>query len=284
MSEDFPIAVIIPWFRKPELVSSCLAANLTHSQLRLHWVIIDNESSEQTRQALQQFAEAAQNKGHRVTLLPQAENTGVAKAWNIGLSHATQSPFICILNNDCVLEPDWDALLIQAAKEGPLDLFSPYVLEQDKPNEKSLLSDVTLAQFLDPAFRLPWKQRNVGRTLKDFFSGIVLFGKTTVFEKIGRFDETYWLSMEDIDYEHRARQHGYQIGINGSILAFHLVSATRREVPQTERANQMHFFAKYGWDFPSYENAFFNKKKRSYLRWMERKKGLLSTWARSFPH
>jgi len=251
--------------------------NLKHCAQPHQWIFIDNNSDKETQEMLLDFKQLAEAKQHEVIIHREKENTGVARAWNKGMSFATRD-FYCILNNDCVMQPDWDTGLMRAQNSTGLDLYSPMVFE---PNQYSL--ELNLENFYEEELWRVFQVKNANRIAESHFSGIVFFGEKSVFEKIGTFDERLWLSMEDIDYQYRAKLLDFKIGIVGKVVAYHFVSATRKSMNYNEAENQRIFQEKWGWNYVEIENQFWNKRRRTFRKFLLRKFGLLSTWPEQFP-
>jgi O-antigen/teichoic acid export membrane protein len=81
----------------------------------------------------------------------------------------------------------------------------------------------------------------------DFVSGSLMFIKKKVIDKIGFFDEKYFMYYEDVDYCYFAKQSGFKIGIDSKLSYGHL------EVSQDNPTkgfylfkNRFKFFFKYG--------------------------------------
>lgn len=67
----------------------------------------------------------------------------------------------------------------------------------------------------------------------DHVAGAAMLIKREVIEKIGLFDEQFFLYFEDLDYCLRASQAGYTIHINPEVVAEHAVSAGSRVLVRT---------------------------------------------------
>jgi GT2 family glycosyltransferase len=251
------LSIIIPVYNKIEIIGHCIALNIKHCSQPQEWIIIDNASENETKIGLQNIQKTAVGLGHSFIIIDEEINTGVAIAWNKGLSLATQEN-ICILNNDCVLMPDWDKITVQEINRGKLDVFAPFVLESPMFKNNYSLND-----FLTG--RKNWSyylRKNKSIYRYGFFGGVVLLGKHEIFKEI-MFDEAYWLSMEDIDFEYRCMQSKLKVGITGKIIAYHHVSATRKNMLVNEEKNQLIFEKKFGWNFSRTENKWTNKMIRS---------------------
>jgi GT2 family glycosyltransferase len=247
------LTVIVPVYNKIEVIQRCIELNIIHCKFPCNWVIIDNHSDENTKQGLNKLSFFAESLNHTFLIISESENTGVAKAWNKGLS-ISETEFVCILNNDCVMMPNWDEKLITYLEYNHKDLISPFVVEQ------MIAGEYTLDDFLTGTHN--WKYictQNQQKFRKGVFGGVVFFGKREVFRSIGNFDEQFWLSCEDIDYCVRALKLGLKIGVTGSVSAFHLTSSTRGKMQVDYSSNQDKFQQKWGWRYENVETNFINK-------------------------
>jgi GT2 family glycosyltransferase/glycosyltransferase involved in cell wall biosynthesis len=76
----------------------------------------------------------------------------------------------------------------------------------------------------------------------DFVSGSILGFSRDVVEKIGLWDETYFMYYEDVDYCERARRAGFRVGINSAVVYDHF------EVSKTN-ARKQKWIARSRWMF-----------------------------------
>lgn len=226
---------------------------MQHANEPCKWILIDNNSDLETKKGLLDLKSEAILYGHKCIIIEEKENTGVARAWNKGIQLA-DTEFVCVLNNDAVMMPNWANLLIESMQKNNLAIISPFVLE------KSFLKTYTLENFLKGSENYSYYvHRNYNRVRKGIFGGVVIFGKKSEFDKVGLFDERFWLSLEDMDFLWRAYQLQLPIGISGDVVAFHFSSLTRNEVSFDETQNQKIFEEKHNWNFAENENSFFNK-------------------------
>jgi GT2 family glycosyltransferase len=268
-------SIIVPVYNKIEIIRSCLISNIENCFEPQEWIIIDNDSDEETKRGLRDIQIKALNLGHDFIIITETSNTGVAKAWNKGLFAASKIN-VCILNNDCVLMPNWDKAANYEIKKGKLHLFSPFILEppmfSTNYGEKDFQTGKSnWAYFLS---------KNQNRYRKGYFDGVVLIGEKKVFEAVGNFDESYWLTMEDIDFQHRCVLKNYTIGKTGNIVGFHHISATRKTMNVNEEKNNKHFENKFGFDFPTKDMKWINKWIRSYDKKLFKFFGKMGTFSR----
>ncbi len=160
------------------------------------------------------------------TLIQNKENLGFAGGNNVGISYALRqkSDYILILNNDTVLDSHLIVDLLDAAKRNKDAIITPkiyfasgYEFHSDRysPNERGrviwsvggvidwnniygfnrAVDEVDTGQFED-------------EVEVDFASGACMFLSAKVIERIGLFDEKYFLYFEDTDLCTRAKRIG----------------------------------------------------------------------------
>ena len=269
------ISVIVPVFNKIEIIEECLRLNVLHADQACEWIIIDNASDEPTKEGLKRIEKFAKNSGHEFKIITETYNTGVAVAWNKGLESATGN-YICVLNNDCVMMPRWCTALSNQS----FDIYTPFVLEPWMFRQKYDLADFISG---NRNYRV-YQEKNRNRIRAGIFGGVILFARKEIFDKVGTFDENFWLSLEEMDYLFRAQKMGLRIGTIGNVIAFHYGGATRNTMKTDGgKANQEIFAQKWGWNFEKQENRWFNilirKVQRRTWEWF----GLLSTLKMIFP-
>lgn len=169
-----------------------------------------------------------------VTLLDTGANLGYAGGNNVGVKYALAAgaDYVCILNNDVVVEPDFLAPLLAALHSQPnVGIVTPLVAERTAAGEHvwalgSAVNWRTAAVTRQHAGSavIPWR----GRTPFDveIASGAAMLVKRAVFEQVGLMDEAFFLYFEEVDWSLKVRQHGYRILAVPSSVVWHEVSAT----------------------------------------------------------
>lgn len=81
----------------------------------------------------------------------------------------------------------------------------------------------------------------------DFVSGSLMIIKKEVIDRIGYFDEKYFMYYEDVDFCYRARKAGFKVGIDSERIYehFEISSFNPRKIQFLDQAGQK-FFKKYG--------------------------------------
>jgi GT2 family glycosyltransferase len=104
-------SVVVASFRPGPLIDRCLAALLAQQGVSQPQTVVVDSSADGTAERLQRDF-----PGVRVIALAQQTHQSVAR--NIGLRQ-TDTPFIAVTDQDCVVPPDWLARLLARHGEGP---------------------------------------------------------------------------------------------------------------------------------------------------------------------
>jgi GT2 family glycosyltransferase len=216
--------VVIPNYNGIRYLQNCLDS-LRHQNCRdFHILLIDNGSTDgSVALAAEHYPEAE--------LVCFETNRGFCEAVNEGIRRSC-TPYVILLNNDTICEPDFVSGLIDAMEAHP-DSFScasRMVMMQDE-NRMDNGGDYYCA--------LGWayacgKGRPVSRYLKqrEIFSacaGAAIY-RRSVFDEIGLFDEVHFAYLEDVDVAYRARIAGYRNYYEPSAVVHHVGSATSGSV------------------------------------------------------
>lgn len=206
----------------------------------LQAIVVDNKSTDNS------VATLKKQKGIRhqsITLLENKENLGFAGGNNIGIRYALKSgaDFVLILNNDTIVDKNLLIRLIEAAeKHKSAGILSPkiyfaegfeYHKDKYKDSERGKViwyvggimdwnnvvgsnygvDDVDLGQY------------HITREI-DFATGACMFIRRTAIERVGYFDEKYFLYLEDADFSIRAKQKGFKVLFVPDAHLWHKVS------------------------------------------------------------
>lgn len=229
------VSVIIPSFNTRDITRDCLTsliASMRSSSRDLSYeiIVVDNASSDGSADMLKDFAKS--HADARISFIPvfNTENVGYSKGNNIGLSRASGA-YILYLNSDVVVDHvDFAALVGKMEQE---------------PTVGGLTVRVNLPDgAIDPAshrgFPTIWRsmtyltglERTLGKI--DIFkkpfggyhllhlnldtehdidaaTGAFFMTRKMILDRLGGFDEDYFMYGEDLDLCYRIREIGYRI-------------------------------------------------------------------------
>lgn len=196
-------SVIIVNYNTADEIEKCLTSAFS-SQLSDHSlevIVVDNNSSDNSIKVIERFAQ--------VKLIQNKENLGFAKANNIGARLAT-GDFLFFLNPDTQVKKDTISNLLEFSKKNLNAIVSPKILNPDGSIQGSCYNLPTILG----AIKEYWlgkkgayeKFAPVGvQPLKvEAIVGAAMFMPRKIFEKLGGFDERFFLYYEDLDFCRRA--------------------------------------------------------------------------------
>jgi GT2 family glycosyltransferase len=228
-------AVVIPTYNGQKWIEKCLASVSGALPPRPDVWVVDNASQDDTRQII-----VSGFPGVHLELLER--NVGFAAAVNLGIRRALAwgAEVVILLNQDMHVREDWIVQLMAAAAEcGPMGIFSPLELNYDgsgiDPGNRQNLAE-HVPQFTDDMW--------LGRVKKCYptrlaYGGAMMIHRE-VFERIGCFDETFFMYGEDIDFCHRAERCEVPIWFVPFSMVFHYSSMSSHGSgsPWIERLNR----------------------------------------------
>ena len=154
------VSVIIPAYNVERYIGKCIDSVVKQSYKDLEIIIVDDGSSDGTRDIICSSAKADK----RITPIYK-ENGGASSARNIGLEHAT-GEYVYFIDADDVLEPDGIATLVSAMEDR-------FITASDKVMEDNSISGRKI-DFVSCQYS---RWDDTGKRLDDydFFTGIKEF-------------------------------------------------------------------------------------------------------------
>ncbi|WP_426194725.1 glycosyltransferase family 2 protein [Massilia sp. DWR3-1-1] len=174
-------------------------------------LVIDNASK-------QGIAPALASAYPDVELIALAENKGWAGGNNVGIRLGLERGYrwICLLNNDTVFPEGQAQAWISAALDCAPCLLHPAIYYWDEPKVAQLHPALDGRQSSYTPL-----QDGTGRQHMNFAYGACLAVHRDIFEKIGLFDERFFLQLEETDFHLRAENKGFRAICDDSIIIFH---------------------------------------------------------------
>ena len=181
---------------------------------------MDNASEIQHLNNIRLFVESQEKAGERrFELIANEENLGYAGGNNIGIKYALESgaDYVFILNPDTTVKSNLFAKLAETAKKNPrAGIIGPAINEGDK------VIYCGEVEWLKPELKHSVLQTtNYKLQTSKYIPGAAMFIGKKVFEKIGMFDERYFLYFEDADFCVRARKAGFKLVIAPDAVVRH---------------------------------------------------------------
>lgn len=177
------LSVVIPTFRRPELLARCLEALAVQTMNPADYEVIvcDDAASEQTRGQVETLARSARPV---IRYLPVAGSHGPAAARNVGW-RAASAPVVAFTDDDTVPDPNWLATAVG-------------VFDRD-PNLAAVTGQVIVPL---PARPTDYQRNESGLATAEFLTANC-FLRRSVLELVGGFDErfrTAWREDSDLQF------------------------------------------------------------------------------------
>lgn len=197
------VSIIIVNYRSKIYLAKCLLSINKHSfDEDLEIIVVNNDQEENLTEVV--------NKYSRVRLYQNKKNTGFGAACNFGAQKA-QGESLLFLNPDTQFLNNYikEILIkIQQYKDRAIIIGPRLVTDNGKTQEWSTGKEITVTQIIKNNLgliesRTLWESKQ--DIMVDWVSGATLLIKKSIFDKLGGFDENFFMYAEDLDLCARAK-------------------------------------------------------------------------------
>ena len=196
-------------------------------------IVVDNGSKKV-------FTLDKKEEKQQITLIRLEDNTGFAGGYNIGIKEALKmgSEYVLIVNNDTITDPDLVYKLVAILENDPeIGITVPKIyfskgreFHKNKYTEKDLGKVFWYAGGYTDWNNIKSIHRGVDEIDRgqydsneeiDFATGCCILFRKEIFEKVGFFDERFFLYFEDADLSERIKKAGYKIYYVPAAVLYH---------------------------------------------------------------
>ena len=206
-ASDIKYSVIVPVYNRIDEVRDLLESLVCQTQKNFEVIIVEDGSTEPCEEIVDNYYGSFHLKYF------YKSNEGRSIARNYGIERASGRYFI-FFDSDCVIPPDYFAILDRELAERPLDAFGgPDAAHSSfTPTQKAI--SFAMTSFLTTGGIRGGKVQMEKFTPRSFNMGY----SQEVYEKVGGFREMF---SEDIDMSTRIRQAGFSIGLIHPAHVYH---------------------------------------------------------------
>lgn len=209
--------------------------NVYHVDFEFEVVVINNDFRRGG-----EYREGRETLPYGLKIINNEKNVGFAKANNQGIEYAMKNnaDYICLLNNDTIVDPCFITELMKTAENNPhAGIISPKIyfyagheFHRERYQEEDRGKVIWYAGGVFDWKNVYGSHRGVDEIdagqydklqVTDFATGCCFFIKQEVVMKIGRLDEKYFAYLEDVDYCVRAKRFGYEIYYQPQAVIWH---------------------------------------------------------------
>ena len=238
---EHPLGVVVVNHGSSEL----LRRNLAEHDLRPvaeHIVVVDNHSNDAEGEAVR---ELAHRMGWHLVALP--ENAGFGAGMNAGVARARAlgCTVFLLLNPDARIGREVLAELHRDCVTEPLRLLSPRLVREDGT---TWFEGATVLVDRGITSTAPGSDSSA---INGWLTGACLIVHRDLWDRLGGFDDSYFLYWEDIDLSWRCREVGGRLGVRNDLSVAHSVGGTQQTTGKSSMyvyyncRNRMIFAAKH---------------------------------------
>lgn len=202
------LSIIILSFNTEKMTLSCVNSLLTQYKKEieaeyLEIIVVDNASSDSTISSLEKIRE--------IKLMKNSDNYGFSKGNNLG-ARIAKGKYLLFLNSDVQVKDkgflDMTNFMDQNPKAG---IIGGRLSNSDGSDQKSSGNFYTFINLLVSLFGGDFLIRKSPKKIEkvDWVSGASLMIRKDLFNKLGGFDEKYFMYIEDMDLCFGAKKLGF---------------------------------------------------------------------------
>lgn len=248
--------VIVHYQAKRELFGCLKSIKKSQPDFPSEIIVVDNDEEKTIEMELQE-------KFPEVKYMKSPRNIGFGAGNNLGAKSAT-GEFLFFLNPDTQIFKDTPKILINFLIENEkVGIAAPLLLDENKKpyplqgtRELTPLTALFALSFLNELFPqnpisknywlLDWGKMHAREVA--VVPGTAFLIRRQLFEKIGGFDESFFLFFEETDLCRRVKKLGWQIFINPQAKVIHLWGRSTPKTKKTKnifRQSRFYYFRKH---------------------------------------
>jgi GT2 family glycosyltransferase len=201
-------------------------------------IVVDNGSTES-------FKIPDSLKSETITVIRSEDNTGFSGGNNIGIKAALKQDidYVLLVNNDTLMDPDLVINLLKVMEsKSDIGVTTPKIyfakgheFHKDRYTKEELGKVIWFAGGDTDWANVTSVHRGMDEVdhgqydtveKTDFATGCCMFIKRSVLEKVGLFDDRYFLYYEDADLTERIKRAGYKIYYVPTAILVHVNAAS----------------------------------------------------------
>lgn len=204
------VAVVIVHWGSREMTMECIESVCASDYRSLKTVVVDNCPEQRLWQQPLQVNAA-------IEYIPVATNTGYCGGNNLGIRRAQElrAKYVFLLNNDTIIDKSLIHNCVSYLEEQPaVAVISPKVFFHQEPQLIYVAGGELNINTAEISF-IGCNERDVGQYEREreitLAHGCALFARSSVFERVGLFDETLFCYGEDVDLSRRINVEGMKM-------------------------------------------------------------------------
>lgn len=250
MQEPLVSISILNWNGK-KMTAECLKSLKKLKYQNYEVIVVDNGSEDGS-------VEFFKKNFPDIHLVCHKENKGFTGGHNAA-HRVMRGKYLCLLNNDMVVDPGWLKNLVKVIEEDPkIGACGGGMFEWNKDhpvyNKNNPLWTI---RYINKYTGFPWQEKDHEEFKEaDYLSGGATLIRKDLIDRIGFFDDRFFAYAEDRDLSARMKRAGYKTMYVPKAFIWHKGSATAKKVG---------YLANY-WQYRNHLFFLFKNFDRGYLQ------------------
>lgn len=205
--------LIVNWNGKA-LLGDCLTSVTSQTYRNYEILVVDNDSTDGS-------VEYIESKFPSVRIIRNSQNEGFARACNKGMV-CSRGEYIAVLNSDMELDRHWLEELTKPLQNKNVAATTAKALFFDDREKINYAGGAV--NFLGFAFPKHFKESNdidLEHETTEYVAGGLSCLRRKVLDKVGLFDEDFFMYFEDVDLSYRITAAGYKLGLAPKAIVYH---------------------------------------------------------------
>lgn len=236
MSKSKKLSIIIVSYNSKKNLKKCIDSlyNIFSNKFSWEVIIVNNDERENLLDLPIDFS--------NVEIIDHKKNVGFGAGMNLGIKKA-QGEFLFILNPDTeIFSNNILDLLDEFSKDKKIGIIGGGILDRTGQKQKwSAGKEISLYNLIMNNLGFS-RSENIWKASSkqecDWVAGTALFIKKDLFEKIGGFDDNFFMYFEDMDLCHRVRELGNKVIFYPEFQVYH----GNGESYEDERLQKKHYY------------------------------------------
>lgn len=219
------IGLVTVTYNSSSVLDDFLASVRNSSGVDFHLYVIDNASADDSVAKVRAAIDIP------ITVIANVTNDGVATGNNQGIEAALADgcDWVFLVNNDTLFAPDLMSSLVIEAERTNAKMMTP-TIEAVDPDGSIWYAGGRFSRVHGLLTKHELEGRSLAKARSDtrltgYAPSCALMVHSSVFDRVGRMDERFFVYFDDADFVWRARRAGYGVWIAGHLHLLHKASA-----------------------------------------------------------
>lgn len=243
------LAIILVNYKQPDLTIDCIKSIRRSDIQNYSIIVVDNNSKDNSYEIF--------GKEEGIVLILLNENNGFAAGNNVGIQYAIDNGYtdVLLLNNDTIIDEQMISMLMHERDTNSVLVPKMYYFDEpekiwyaggyiDYHKAKAIHEKINMIDYIDRDHEV------------DFVTGCCILIPISVIQKVGFFDERFFMYGEDVDYSLRLKKSGIKMKYISSAKLWHKVGGSiDKQSPLNayyDTRNRLIIMSMYQFGFVSY--------------------------------